>query len=300
MPVQTRKRRKASSSSSSTHANSSSSAAAEPKAAATKTPAVKKAKTAASPTQKKQQQHETAMDVDAKEPRDQFNSVVNEIDRSGKVLKSKHLSRPSAAVKKLEDPKKAPLRKAVNEELRRMSTSLLEGDLERLFAEPADLKPNAVKAKVQAEQQRKKAGVTVVRKALVKEIDTLGENGVQEVLHPLKGDTKKSKAVARGVAKRTAKKEPKQVSKKALEELEELVTPTTVHRPSLVKSKLNVKSAKARVNTEVLKAVNIKEIDRLGPEGIKAQLKHVPGAKGATAEASPAKKAATKKSPKKK
>jgi len=216
------------------------------------------------------------MDVDHKEPKDQFLQVVNEIDRSSKVLQSK-LSKPSASASQLQDPKKAPLRKAVVDEVRRLSEPLADD-----FA-----KPREVKAKVSAEETRKAAGAKLVQKAVVRELDGL-EDASSQLLHPIRG--RAGKPVKRG--KKMTVAQAKAVQKKTMQELEELVTPNVAYRPQLVMGKLSQRSAKVVLGQEVKKAVVVKDIKRLGVDGVTAQLKHTVKAQAATSP--------KKKSPKKK
>lgn len=194
--------------------------------------------------------------------------MVSEINSDKKILKSKYLSKSKSVGKstvKLEDKKKRPLRKAVSGEIKRISKQLLNAE----DAKSSQLKPKQVKASVKAGNQRQKAGASVVKKAVVSEINQKGEK-IGQVLHPIKARSKLTSAASGRIGKKaTASKknkpseaDMKKLQKKTMGELSQLVSPTS--GPRVLKTKLNVKSLKQRVGAEAIKAVNVREINKLG------------------------------------
>lgn len=222
-----------------------------------------KAQTDADKPNKRAKKAQKTQPVDEKT---QFSQVVDQISHFGNVIQASTLKTHVPEIIKKQDPERVVKRKAIASEVRRLS-----GDIDLLVTD--QVAPKEVKAKVDAEQKRKEAAVKIMQKKVVKEINTLGDSGVHKLLHNIKG---KSKVVKAG-AKKPKKMDAKKLQKKTLDELTELVTPTTEHKPSYVKTKLSVKEAKKQIGIEVVKQATVKEIKSLGEKGVMKQVKRKAG-----------------------
>jgi len=222
-----------------------------------------KAQTEADKPNKKAKKAQKTQPVDEKT---QFSQVVDQISHFGHVIQASTLKTHVPEIIKKQDPERVVKRKAIAKEVRRLS-----GDIDLLVTD--QVAPKEVKAKVDAEQKRKEAAVKILKKQVVKEINTLGDSGVHKLLHSIKG---KSKVVKAG-AKKPKKLDAKKLQKKTLDELTELVTPSTRHKPSYVKTKLSVKEAKKQIGIEVVKQATVKEIKSLGEKGVLKQVTRKPG-----------------------
>ncbi|KAI3654333.1 hypothetical protein MP228_001052 [Amoeboaphelidium protococcarum] len=251
-------------------------------------PAAKKQKAEAQPQSPEKKQKKTPAKKDAREAgaapeyKEQFGSVMSEIDQFGNKIQRQVLAAPVPAIVKKQDPVKSAKRKAIVSEVRRISSvDLLDvNDMDVEGGAQEILKPQVVKQRVKAEKSKKKEVVNKKKKAVVGEIDQLGDEGVRKLLHPIKS---KNKAAARGKAGKKQKTATKSVAQKVkkvivdtkelatqtFNELTEIVSPSAHHRPSAVKSKLDSKKLKKQVEAEMLKATTVREIKVLGQDGIK-------------------------------
>jgi hypothetical protein len=121
------------------------------------------------------------------------------------------------------------------------------------------LAPRVIKGRVQQAERKQSAQVKIVQKAVLTQIHSLGHDGVSKLLHPVKPRPGQVSHVEHS-SKSAGQKEIKQVQQQALAELKSLVSPTSAHRPSIVKNKLGTKKAKKDVGAQVVKAAAVREI----------------------------------------
>lgn len=242
------------------------------KAAANKKSPAKKTKTTtattAAPNKKRSAAHH--QDDDNKDMPEEFKSVVHEIEQLGpKRIKLDLLHKTVTAKDRLiskQDPHKAEKRAIVANELRRLSQDMLEDNNVEII-QPAELKQ-----KVKAGKAKKVEKAKGTSKAVIKQIETLGEGGVYKLLHEIK-PTKNGKKAASKIAKQKPAMDAKKVSSLTLDELNDLVTPTTAHRPSLVKGKIEGKKEKDLEVIQAVKKATVSEIKSLGPKGVQSHVK---------------------------
>lgn len=226
----------------------------------------KKQKTVAAPAAaKKQAKKSDAMLTDDANSnvKEFFENVVGEIGQYGSVIKSSVLSSYVAPVEKAQDPSKAAKRKTIGAEIRRMSVILASDD--------DVIPPTKVKARTLETQKRREKAAKQMQKNLVKQISSIGANNLKKVLQEKRS---RRASAAHKITVQTSHADSKVIQKKTLKELKQLVSPlnTRDYRPSFVKSKIDVKKAKAEVNAEIVKTATVRQIKTLG-NNLKSVLK---------------------------
>jgi predicted lipid-binding transport protein (Tim44 family) len=250
MPVTTRRKRNTAAAKSS----ASPAGASKPAAAPKRAPKTKSGPSGADGTKPAKKQKGKAANGDYK---DTFNHVVEEISQNGVDIVKTALTHHVPTSSKIQDPEKLSKRQAIASEFRKYS---LTSD----HVNPAEVKTKVVQNKKKQELQAKNN-----QKKVVEHIETLGDKGVHKLLHRIKGSDKVAGKVAKKGAAPAKKLDIKKIQKKTLTELTDLVTPTSVHKPSVIKTKVDIKETKKQIGAEVVKYATMKEIKSLGADGVK-------------------------------
>lgn len=213
----------------------------------------------------------------------QFDIVLKQIGPQVKSHLTPTSARSASRIQKKQDPQKAKYRQNIADEIRRLNA-----------IDPSVFStPKGVSQLVQTESKRRSEQALATGSKLIKLISDLGESGVKSVLHQPRGrsiykrplDTSDSTLINKRVrsvspsrpapAAHLNVEEPfRALQLLTVKELKDLVSPTTVYRPSFIKQKLEQRSMKKVLQSQVMKAATLKEIRRLGEKGLHQVLKH--------------------------